>query len=121
MYLYSQIHTSSTKGDNLDLEQHMIELTRRGQEDKVRYIKNLDRSLLPSQKQRIINHDTSVWHELVVPNWLTFDMLREYIITKDKPQNAEMCTFCNSAVENPLNLNGKNICRDCAEKIRGMI
>ena len=99
----------------------MLEYTRRGEEDKARYIKNLDKSLLPSQRARVLSNDSSVWHELVVPKWLDFDMLREWIMLKDKPANREMCTFCNSYSENLLNLNGKYVCRECGEKIKEMV
>ena len=74
----------------------------------VRKVDDLGRIVLPIELRRTLNIDIKDPLEIYVDG--------EYIILK---KYEPACVFCGSAV-GVINHNGKNICRNCIEKIKNL-
>lgn len=93
-------------------EQKLIELTRRGDIEKVKWMKNIDRIILPNQVKRIQQNDKTVLQELVLPKWVRWDLLYEWANNK-RVRKGRMCILCNEYSENGIDFEQKYICENC--------
>ncbi len=98
-------------------EEKMIEFTRKGDMEKVKWMKNVDRIILPNQLKRIQQNDKTVLRELVLPKWVRWDLLYEWANNK-KIRNGRLCILCNEHSENGMDFNEKYICENCFLKIK---
>jgi len=97
------------------LEKTIIELTRKGDQEKLRVLKKLDQLILPSQRKRIAQNDKSVLAELMLPKWLSWDLLYTWACKKELKGN--VCVFCNKPAEG-INFKGKHVCWECVSEIK---
>ena len=103
----------------MDLEKKIMEFTRRGDQEKVRWLKNLDKAFLPSVVERIQQNDKSVLKETVVPKWVTWDFLYEWAMSK-KVSRGTRCILCNELSESGINFKEKFICEGCFLKLKNL-
>ena len=101
----------------MDFQERMDEWLRHGEKDKVNYINSLNKKILPSIVQRIQQNDRNVLKEIVLPKWLSWEMLFEWSQTQ-KVGMGRRCILCNSLQENGMDFNQKFICERCFLKIK---
>ena len=100
-------------------EDKLLELTRRGDIEKVKWMKNINRIILPTQIKRIQQNDKTVLRELVLPKWVSWDLLYEWANSK-KVVEGRRCILCNEYSENGLDFLEKYICENCFLKIKNL-
>lgn len=101
-------------------EARMIELTRRGDIEKVRWMKNIDKIILPTQIKRIQQNDKTVLRELVLPKWVSWDFLYEWANSKKPKEEGRLCILCNSSNEVGIDFLDKYICENCFLKLKNL-
>ena len=100
-------------------EEKVNELMRRGDKEKVSYLKSLDRTIMPSQLEKIQSNDRSVLRELVVPKWVSWELLYDW--AKDKKlANGRRCILCGELDEVGIDFNNKFVCEYCFLKIKNL-
>ncbi len=100
-----------------DWEKRMIEWTRRGNLEKVKFLQNLNKIVLPSMKSRIQQNDKSVLHEMVLPSWVSWELLYEWAMRGKENTGKKSCIFC-SKPELGIAFKGKHICYDCLNEFK---
>ncbi|MFH1256709.1 MAG: hypothetical protein V1494_05470 [Candidatus Diapherotrites archaeon] len=93
-------------------DQKLVELTRRGDSGKAKWLKNIGKSILPSQAARIRQNDKTVLKELVLPKWVDWDLLFEWAMDK-KDAKGRQCILCNGFEEAGIDFQEKYICSKC--------
>lgn len=93
-------------------EEMAVEFTRRGEIDKAKWIRNIRKTILPSQEKRIREKDRSVIKELAVPKWVTWEFLYEWANSQDK-NSGKQCALCSKVSENGIDFKEKFICENC--------
>ena len=101
-------------------EAKMIELVRRGHRDRVHFIENMRKSVMPRQVKRIQQNDKSVLKEIVLPKWLDWDLLYEWAMRFEVIDNPRECVLCNEPAELGVDYNQKFICARCFFKLQKM-
>ena len=99
-------------------EKILVELTRKGEQDKVRLLKGLHKRLMPSQFDRIKKNDKSVLVELLMPKWVSWKLLRAWAEGFEKPETGKTCILCNSRNENGITFNDRFVCETCFVRIK---
>jgi len=100
-----------------EFDRKMIDLIRRGDQEKVAWIKKMNRIILPSQLERIQQNDKTVLREMVVPKWVTWGFLREWAENK-KIAEGRICIFCHNHEPVGIDFKEKFICDSCFLKIK---
>ena len=101
-------------------ESKMLEMVRRGQRDRVKYIQNLYRTILPAQVKRVQQNDKTVLKDLVLPEWLDWELLYEWSMRRRIVDNPRECILCNEVAELGVDYNQKFLCESCFFRIKGM-
>ncbi len=97
------------------------ELLRKGAIDKVKWLENIDKNIMPSNIKRIQQNDKTVLREIVVPSWVSWDLLHDWALSKKgKAMAGKTCILCNNDAENGMYYLEKYICENCFLKIKGM-
>lgn len=99
-------------------EQTLLELTRKGDIEKVKLLKNLHKKILPSQFERIKNNDKGVMKDLFMPNWVSWELLRAWADNYSVPGKGTECALCSAKSENGIKFNEKFICEECFVRIK---
>lgn len=99
-------------------EQTVTEFTRKGALDKVRFLKNLHKKIMPSQFERIQRNDKSVLAELFMPKWMSWELLRAWADGFSMPEKGKQCILCNAKSENGIDFNDRFICEGCFVRIK---
>ena len=99
----------------------MVSFMRRGEGSRVQFLEHeLRKRVLPMQIKRVRQNDKTVLKELVLPQWLDWDLLYEWSMRESTPQNGAECILCNRKAERGTDFEGKFICDDCFFRIRSM-
>ncbi|MFH1751454.1 MAG: hypothetical protein ABH821_00740 [archaeon] len=85
-----------------------------GDSEKIRFLESLDKKILPSQKNKIVENDKSITRELFLPSWVSWELIRSWAV-KDLKQNT--CVFCNQLFEDLKEFKGKSICSYCLQEL----
>jgi len=99
-------------------EQTLINLTRKGAEDRVRLLKNLHKKVMPSQLERIQKNDKSVLQEMFMPKWVSWELLRAWADNFKKPGKGKQCILCDEKKENGIDFNERFICEGCFVRLK---
>ena len=99
-------------------EQTIINLTRKGAEDKVRLLKNLHKKVLPSQLERIQKNDKSVLQEMFMPKWVSWELLRAWADNVQLMGKGKQCILCDEKNENGIDFNERFICESCFVRLK---
>jgi len=100
-----------------EIEEMILKCERTGQQDKARWLKTIDQKVPPSFKKRIIQNDKTIFRELILPSWVTWEFLRDWAL--DDAQTIK-CSACNAVTENFTNYKNITICNECLENLRKM-
>lgn len=100
-------------------ENKLLELARRGDTEKANYLKSLDNTVLPSFVKRIQENDKTVLKEMVVPKWVSWDLLYDWALSK-KNASGRRCILCGELNEVGIGFNNKFICEHCFLKLKNM-
>jgi len=100
-------------------EEKVLELNRRGEQKKAEYLKNLDNVILSSFIQRIQKDDKTVLKEIVVPDWVSWNLLRDWALSKEKPTGRK-CALCTNFNETGVDFKNKFVCRECFFALKNM-
>ena len=102
-------------------DEMMLDFIRRGQGDKKQFLESeLKKSILPSQLARIQQNDKTVLKELILPEWLNWDLLFEWGNRQQQVSKGVECILCNSLNERGKTFNGKFVCEECVLKLKSM-
>lgn len=101
-------------------ESKMLEFMRKRQVDRIKFIDNLGRSIMPAQVKRIQQNDKMVLKDLVLPEWLDWDLLYEWSMRRKVLDNPRECILCNEMAELGVDYNMKFVCERCFFKIKSM-
>jgi len=99
-------------------EQVLTELMRKGAQDKVKLLKSLHKKIMPSQFERIQKNDKTVFRELFMPKWVTWELLRAWAEGFEMPGKGKLCILCGSKNETGINFNEKFICENCFVRLK---
>jgi hypothetical protein len=100
-------------------EEKMVEFLRRGDEAKVKWMRSLDKTVLPSQVKRIQQNDKTVLFEMVLPQWVDWSLLQDWANNK-KSHSGDICILCSTASEHGITYLEKHICESCFLKLKHM-
>ena len=100
------------------IEEKILELTRKGDIEKVKFLKNLHKKIMPSQFEKIKKNDKSVFRELFMPKWVTWEMLRAWADNFKLPGKGKICILCNNKNENGIDFNERFICENCFVRLK---
>lgn len=99
-------------------EQMINELTRKGDLEKVNFLKGLHKKVMPSQLERIQKNDKSVFRELFMPKWVSWELLRAWAENFSLPQHGRICILCGTGGMNGIDFNEKFICENCFVRLK---
>jgi len=100
-------------------EKKMVEYTRRGNIDKMRWMKNIQRVIMPQYVKRIQQNDKTVMTELVMPSWVTWELIYDWAMSqKHANRDGRMCILCGNTAELGIDFNEKYICEHCFIKLK---
>ncbi len=97
----------------------LTELLRKKDLEKARWLENINKYVLPSHVKRILRKDKSVLQELVLPKWVTWELLYDWACTQKK-EEGKLCVLCDEWHEVGIEFNGKFICEYCFLRIKNL-
>ena len=93
----------------------LIELKRKGDEKKVKWLEGLDKRISLTQKKRIQENDLEVMQELFAPKWVSWEILFDWATKGKETKN---CILCNKEDHLGINFKGKFVCANCLFEIK---
>ncbi|VVC00009.1 Uncharacterised protein [uncultured archaeon] len=96
----------------------MQEFIQKRQLDRLHFVENLRKTVLPAQIKRIQQNDKGVLKDLVLPEWLDWDLLYEWAMRFNVIENPRECVLCNSKAELGIDFNQKFICERCFFRVK---
>ncbi|MCX6799183.1 MAG: hypothetical protein NTW59_03755 [Candidatus Diapherotrites archaeon] len=99
-------------------EQTVLELTRKGDLKKVKFLRGLHRHIMPSQVARINQNDRGVLREIVLPKWVSWDLLRAWADNFKEEGKGKICILCNSQSDLGVDFRDKFICENCFIRLK---
>ncbi len=100
-------------------EEKMLDLMRKGDLEKVKWMKSLDKTIMKSQIERIQQNDKTVLKEMVLPKWVSWDLLYDWAKSK-QIEKGRRCILCGKANETGIEFNEKFICENCFIKLKNL-
>lgn len=101
-------------------EKKRIEFVKRGQNDRIKFLENLTKTVLPVQLKRIQQNDKTVLKELVLPNWLEWELLYDWSNRYRALEKARECILCNELQESGMDFKEKFICENCFLRLKNI-
>lgn len=98
-------------------DEALRELQRKGALEKVKALKSLGKTIMPSLKKRIQENDKTVLNELFLPKWINWNLLYSWAI-KDLDAGEKRCALCGNASRNGTDFRQKFICEACLIEIK---
>jgi len=99
--------------------QKILEFTRKGNIDRVKWLENIDKHVLSMHVERIIRNDKSVMQELMLPKWVTWELLYDWALMHAK-KKGKQCVLCNDYSDVGIEFNKKFICEYCFLKLKNL-
>lgn len=103
---------------NSFVEERILDLTRKGDLEKVKFLKSLHRKIMPSQFEKIQKNDKAVLKELFMPKWVSWELLRAWADNFETPGKGRVCILCSSKNETGIDFNEKFICEECFVRLK---
>ena len=100
-------------------EEKYLDLKRKGAVDKFKWMEKIDQIILPSQRKRIQQNDKSVLKELVLPSWVSWDLLYDWAKSRQEDEGKHVCVFCHRFNQG-INFKGKHLCWECFNEIKAV-
>ncbi|MCR4369327.1 MAG: hypothetical protein NUV67_05475 [archaeon] len=101
-------------------EEKTIEMVRRGQGDRVEYLEKLAKHILPTHLERVQKNDKTVLKEMVLPQWMDWEILREWSLAKKPEGTTRECALCNTENEAGIDFEDKFVCEYCFLKLKNL-
>ena len=98
-------------------DEALRELQRKGAIEKVKVLKSLGKTVMPSLKKRIKENDKTVLNELFLPKWINWNLLYSWAI-KDLDAGEKRCALCCNTSRNGSDFRQKFICEPCLIEIK---
>ncbi|MCR4335422.1 MAG: hypothetical protein NUV57_02695 [archaeon] len=99
-------------------ELKMTDFLRRGQKDRVAFLENFGKQILPTQLTRIQQNDKTIMKELVVPQWMDWELLYEWSNRYTVNEEGRECILCNNSEKNGMEFMEKWVCENCFLKLK---
>ena len=99
-------------------EEKKLEFLRKGDIEKVKFLESLNKKLIPSQIKRIQQNDKTVLNELVLPKWLSWDLLFDWANNVKLSNGLKRCIFCDKVDAVFIDFKEKFVCHDCFMKLK---
>ncbi|MBU0636226.1 hypothetical protein KKE06_04335 [Candidatus Micrarchaeota archaeon] len=96
------------------------DMVRKGAMEKVRWLENLSKMILPSMRKRIQMNDKTVLQELVIPNWVKWELLHEWANEKATEGKGQLCVLCSGIKEAGIRYNNRFVCEPCFKSIKNL-
>ncbi len=100
---------------NTKTEDLILKFQRSGAQDKANWLSSIDRRIPPSFKSRIVKNDKTILRELILPSWVSWDLLRDWAL---EDENETVCTVCGETKKEFVNVRAATICTDCIREIK---
>lgn len=100
-------------------EEKMQEFARKGDSEKIKWMKNISSIIPPSQMKRIQDNDKSVLKELFVPKWVSWDLLYSWAV-EQTTSHGITCVLCGKAEEHGLKFKERFICEHCFFELKNV-
>jgi len=96
-------------------EEKYLELKRRGDQEKANWIENIEKHVRPSYIDRILIEDKKVMQELVLPKWVSWELLHSWAseVKKKGEKIIDLCVLCGKRDNLGVYFNEKFICEQC--------
>ncbi len=98
----------------------VLELVRKGDEEKVSLLKNLNKKILPSQLVRIQKNDKTVLSELFLPKWVKWSLLQSWASKYKLAGKGNECVLCSEKNELGIDFNNNFICENCFVRLKNL-
>lgn len=100
-------------------EEKLLDLKRKGAADKFKWMENIDKAILPSQKKRIQQNDKTVLQELILPSWVSWELLYDWAVHAKEKDDKKVCVLCHEFNEG-INFKGKHVCWACFTEMKSV-
>ena len=97
-------------------EEKYLDFKRKGAADKFKWLEKINQVILPSQKKRIQQNDKSVLKEMIIPGWVTWELLFDWA-SRSADQGKNACILCAKR-EDGINFKGKHVCWECFNEMK---
>ncbi|MBU1120958.1 MAG: hypothetical protein ABIE23_02115 [archaeon] len=101
-------------------EEKYLDLKRKGDAEKINWMENIDKHIRESMIDRIISNDKSVLNEVVIPKWVSWDLLLSWAQEKRKKEKPDLCVLCGKRDEIGVYFNNKYICERCFIELKNL-
>ena len=98
-------------------EDKYLDLKRKGAADKFKWMEKIDQVILPSQKKRIKQNDKSVLREMILPSWVTWELLYDWATHSADKEASSACVFCDKRGEG-ISFKGRHVCWECFNEMK---
>lgn len=105
---------------NESFEKIKNDFMRRGDMEKAKILQTLNKRLMPTQIQRIRRNDKTVLMEMVLPSWLTWDLLKQWVEENSEQESGKLCALCSNVKDVGVKFNEKFICEGCFKEIKNI-
>jgi hypothetical protein len=102
----------------MQFKEKKLQLLRKGDLEKVKFLETLHLKILPQHIKRIQQNDKSVLKELVLPKWVTWDLLFEWANSVKPAETLRRCALCDNFEELGIEFKEKWICQGCFLKLK---
>ena len=99
------------------LEDMIMKYHRIGAIDRAKWLETIDQKIPKSFKERIKKDDKTVLRELILPNWVDWDLLRTWALEEEEEQT---CDICGGKTKDYIIFRGKTICRYCLNDLKAI-
>lgn len=96
------------------------DLVRKGAMERVKWLENLPKLILPSMQKRIRINDKTALQELVIPEWVTWELLQSWVNEKASQESGKTCVLCSENKENGIKFNNRFVCEPCFKSIKNL-
>ncbi|MDO8627225.1 MAG: hypothetical protein Q7K42_02060 [Candidatus Diapherotrites archaeon] len=100
------------------ISEKILEFTRRGDFEKVKWLKNIGKTIQQSQKMRIAQNDKSVLKELILPKWVNWDLLFTWALASSDKEGKQACIICHTVTMLGTGFKGKFLCGECISDLK---
>lgn len=97
-------------------DEKLAEWKRKGDSEKCKVLEGLNKRVLKSQLAKILKEDKSVYSDLFLPKWMTWELLRSWA-AKFESQKIPTCVLCGNSGSGKQ-FNGKLLCNQCINEIK---
>ena len=99
-------------------DKKMSEYMRKGNIDKTRWMQNIGNVILPHYVKRIQQNDKTVMRELILPEWVSWNLIYDWAMQQRHADGTRDCILCGEQSELGIDFNEKYICDNCFIKLK---